>query len=164
VTAVDLEIRQDERFQQREWRLERIGWTLITLFLLAGLLGLLGPGPLSWATARSDGGLVEVEYQRFTHWVADDTVEIRVAPDAVEAGAFEVTLTGDWVEAADLQGITPQPSEQRSTPQGVVLQVPVEDPADAHVQLSFRAQSVGRLHATVTAGGESARFTQLVWP
>lgn len=95
---MDLEIRQDQRFQQREWRLERIGWTLIALFVLAGLLGLLGPGPLSWATARSDGGLVEVEYQRFTHWVADDTVEIRVAPDAVGAGAFEVTLTGDWVE------------------------------------------------------------------
>lgn len=161
---MDLEIRQHKQTQQREWRLERVGWTLIALFVLAGLLGLLGPGPLSWATTRSDGGLVEVEYQRFTHWIADDTVDIHVGSDAVQGDTFEVTLTGDWVEAADLNGITPEPSEQMSTPQGLVLQIPVQDPADAHVGLSFRATSFGRLHATVTVGSESAQFSQLVWP
>jgi hypothetical protein len=164
VTPVDLEIRQHKRFQQREWRLERVGWGLIAVFVLAGLLGLVGPGPLSTATARSDGGLVEVQYQRFTHWIADDTVEIHVAADAVQADTFEVTLTGDWVQSADLNAITPEPSEQRSTPQGIVLEIPVEDPAGADVQLSFRATSIGPLHATVTAGSESAQFSQFVWP
>lgn len=161
---MDLEIRQHKHFQQREWRLERFGWGLIALFVLAGLLGLLGPGPLSWATARSDGGLVEVEYQRFTHWIADDTVEIHVSSDAVQGDTVEVTLTGDWVLAADLNGITPEPSEQRSTPQGMVLEIPVQDPAAVDVELSFRPTSIGRLHATVTAGSESAQFSQLVWP
>ena len=57
----DLEIDQDLRFQKREWAFERASWVVMALVVLAGLLGLLGRGPMSDQTAVSGDGLVTVE-------------------------------------------------------------------------------------------------------
>jgi hypothetical protein len=50
-------------FHQREWRLQRIGWGLLALFLLLALGGLFGDGPLSHSRDASAAG--SVEYERF---------------------------------------------------------------------------------------------------
>lgn len=101
-----LEVRQNEQYQRAEWRFERIGWVLISLFLLAGLVGLLGTGPLSQTMSRSSQGLFEVEYQRVTHHMADDSVTLTFSADAVEDGALTFELTGPWVTGVDRAGIT----------------------------------------------------------
>ena len=51
----DLEIEQDHDFQRRSWRLQRAGWIVLSLVLLAGLLGLFGSGPLAHATVGAPG-------------------------------------------------------------------------------------------------------------
>jgi hypothetical protein len=54
---VDLDIERNHRFQRREWCLERFGWLLLALIILAGLLGLLGTGRFSrTATDRGSPG------------------------------------------------------------------------------------------------------------
>ncbi len=42
---------EDLTYQVRSWRIERAGQVLMGLFILAALLGLLGGGPLSRASA-----------------------------------------------------------------------------------------------------------------
>jgi hypothetical protein len=160
----DLEIEQHDAFQRREWRVERVGWVLLALLLLAGLSGLLGPGPLSWATAGTSSDPVRVEYQRVTHHEADDAVTLGFSPDAVEDGAVTVELTGSWVGAVDIQGISPEPGEQRATPGGVVLEIPVERSGDVEVTISFRPQEYGRLALMAAVGDSSVSLTQLVLP
>lgn len=161
---MSLQINQNERFQQREWRLERIGWGVVGAFVLAGLIGLLGAGPLSWATDRSDGGLVTVGYQRITHHEADDSLTLVLPADAVEEGIISVELTGTWISGVDLQSISPQPSEERAVPRGVVFDIAVERPGTTEVVVGFRAQEYGTLEATVSVRGDTMSFTQLVLP
>jgi len=36
----------DHRFHRNEWRLQRIGWVLVALFLVLAVAGLFGNGPL----------------------------------------------------------------------------------------------------------------------
>jgi hypothetical protein len=161
---VTLQINQNERFQRREWRLERIGWVIVGAFVLAGLVGLLGTGPLSWATARSEQGFVAVEYQRITHHEADDSLSLVLPADAVEDGTISVELSGSWVAGVDVQSISPQPAEERAVPDGVVVDIAVERPGPTTVVIGFRAQQYGTLEATVTVGGDTTSFTQLVLP
>ncbi|MCF4122445.1 hypothetical protein L1785_15815 [Antribacter sp. KLBMP9083] len=161
---MDLEILQEPDFQRREWRLERVGWTLLTLFVLAGLLGLVGPGPLGDTTRAGEGGLVEVSYGRVAHYEADDLLSIRFDPAAVEQDTVTLALTGSWVSGVDLQGVTPAPSEERVTDDGVVYEFAVEEPGDLTVTVSFRAQDVGPLTADVAVGTDSLSLTQLILP
>ena len=161
---MSLQIGQNEKFQQREWRLERIGWTVVGAFVLAGFIGLLGTGPLSWAVGRSAGGLVTVEYQRVTHHEADDSLTLVLPANAVEDGVISVELRGAWVAGVDIQSISPQPSEERAVPGGVVLDIAVERPGTTKMVVGFRAQEYGTLDATVAVRGDSTTFTQLVLP
>lgn len=121
---MDLQVPQDEEFQRREWRWERAGWAAMAALLVAGLAGLLGSGPASWARAEGSAGLVEVEYQRVTHHEADDSLTLTLAPRAAQTGTVTVEFTGSWVAGVDVQGITPQPSEQLAVPGGVALRCP----------------------------------------
>ena len=43
----DLELETDESFQRNEWRIQRVGWIVWSLVIIAGLIGLLGSGPMS---------------------------------------------------------------------------------------------------------------------
>jgi hypothetical protein len=46
----DLEIRQDLSFERRDWMMQRLGWAVIGLLILAGLTGLTGSsGPMTLA-------------------------------------------------------------------------------------------------------------------
>lgn len=162
--VVDLEILQEPEFQRREWLVERVGWALLTLFVVAGLLGLLGPGPLGDATATGDQGLVEVSYGRVAHYEADDFLSFRLDPAAVEEDTVTVTLTGSWLSGVDVQGVSPAPGEELVTDDGVVYEFAVEEPGDLTVTVAFRAQDVGPLTADVAVGTDSLSLTQYVLP
>lgn len=161
---MDLQIEQDERFQRREWRAERVGWTVLTVFVLAGLVGLLGAGPLSSATAGERDGPVRVQYDRVAHLEADETVTFRFGPGAVVDGAVTMTLTGTWTGALDVSGIFPEPAEHRLVPGGMVLEFAVDQPGDLSATVTYRAAHAGGLAATVTVGDSTVAFHQLVLP
>ena len=159
-----LQIERDRSFQRRDWTVTRFGLLVIATVVAAALAGLLGPGPLSWATSAGGAGVVAVDYQRFTHLQADDSIAIRLGPEAVQSGTAEILLGRDWVEGVDITGIMPQPSDSTLTGEGLRLTVPVEGGTDVAVQISFRAMRVGRSDGLVAAGGERATFNQLVYP
>lgn len=161
---MDLDVRQDDAFQQKEWRVQRVGWSLMALFVLAGLLGVFGVGPLTSATTSSADGVVTVEHDRVARLEADNSLTLTFGADAIEDGMITVEVTGTWPAGVDLQGVTPEPAEQRALPDGVVWEIPVERPGEIDVTLTFRAQELGTIGADVTVGDETATFTQLVLP
>jgi hypothetical protein len=159
-----LEIESDDTFRRRESAAESVGWLLLVLVLLAALVGLLGPGPLSAGQARSPSGRVSVHYQRVAHREADDTVTIELARDAGDTALLTIGLGGDWLEELDLRGITPEPSEQVGTPDGLELRIPTSGSGRVRVVLALRTGDLGTTHATVRVGGEDVSFTQFVLP
>jgi hypothetical protein len=162
---VGLQLSQHDAFQRREWRAERIGWVLMALLVVAALIGLLGgPGPLSWTTARGADGLLQVEYQRFSHLEADDLLTVRLAPDAITSDSVHVELAGSWMQSVDITGITPEPQEQITTPYGARLAFATEPGAELSVQIAFRADEMGTIDGGVRFEGETVAFGQFVYP
>jgi hypothetical protein len=164
MTPMGLQVSIQKTFQQREWKAQRAGWVLIALMLVAALVGLLGPGPLSWATAQGADGSVQVEYQRFTHREADDRVSVTLSSAAVTGDSVDVELDGDWVQAMDITGIHPQPQEQTPTPYGVRLSIPTEPGAEVSIQITFRPSDMGPIDGGVRFNGETVVFDQFVYP
>lgn len=160
---MDLEVPHDEAFSRREWVVERVGWTLVTLFVLAGLVGLLGSGPLSWATTQDDAAVV-VTYDTVTHYEADESITLTLHPAAVADDTVAVELSGPWVGGVDIQGIWPEPSAQRLVPGGVVLEFDVAEPGTLEATITYRAQEYGTLDAELAAGSDVVTFSQLVIP
>jgi hypothetical protein len=159
-----LQIARHEVFQQREWKAQRAGWVAIVLFVLAALVGLLGRGPLSWATATSQDGLVEVDYQRFTHLEADDMISIVVAPAAVTGDTVEIELAEEWLRSVEVRGMTPEPQEQVATPYGVRLTVSAEPGSEVSIQIGFRATEIGSVDAGIRFQDQTLPFDQFTYP
>jgi hypothetical protein len=161
---MELQVRQDDRFRRRERVVQRVAWVLIVLFIAAGLLGVFGPGPLSWSTAASEDGAVTVEYQRFGHLEADDLVTITVAGAAVASDSVEVELAAEWVAAVDLQSIVPQPDMETSTADGLLLEVAAQPGSPVTIQITYRASTVGPIDGAARLDEATASFDQLIYP
>ena len=63
------------------WALQRIGWAVMALVVLVGLVGLFGTGPLSRATAgEEEAPLFVEEYERFARFMLPTTLRVRLDP------------------------------------------------------------------------------------
>jgi len=106
----DLEVGQDLRFQRREWLVQRVGWGVLVAFLLAGLLGLLGGGPLAIAETGGDGDPMRLRYERFTRHGAPSALEVRLTSATVGADRrTRFWLQRDFINGLQIQRITPEP-------------------------------------------------------
>lgn len=162
----DFEIDQDLRFQDREWKIQRLGWVAILLLVVLALLGLFGTGPLSTATASDADGPLSVDYQRFIRHGGRTTLTIRVGNDYLAGNEVEVSLTDTYLDGVEVQQITPQPQEVRAGDGELIYVFAVEDMTQPfEVSFSLRPQHIGRLsgEASIT-DGPTVAFDQISYP
>lgn len=144
---------------------QRFGWAVFALIVVAALAGLIGPGPLSWASARAPSGLVEVEYSRFVRHIGDSGVELRVQPDPAQPDTARVWISSEYLSGVNLQQVTPQPDTWTIVDDGVVLAFPTGGPVPVHVRIHLRPDEIGLLRgAAGVPGQEPVEFWQFVYP
>ncbi len=106
----ELDIDEDIGYQRRSWTAQRVGQAVMALVLLAALAGLLGPGPLSDATARDPGGAaLQVEYNRFWRSKSSLTLRAHLGPGAVREGKARVWLSRAYAQDLQIQEVKPEP-------------------------------------------------------
>lgn len=116
-----LQIETDLAYQRRVWRVQRIGWIAFVALLVAALLGVFGAGPLSTAVAGSKADGLWIEYERFERLLAPSTLIIHVDRRPGAGDPVQVMLGGDYVQAAQIESLTPPAASGGSTPDGAVL-------------------------------------------
>ena len=159
-----LQIDSEDSFTRREFAAESIGWVLLSLVLVAALLGALGGGPVSSAQEVSPSGRITLDYQRITHQDADDHVVVGIARRGSETGMETIHLGGQWLQQLDLRQITPEASETTGTPDGLELTIGARGAGPVRVVLAFRTRAVGLTRGLLRVDGEEIPFTQLVLP
>ena len=110
-----IEIDEDLAHQRLEWRLERIGWTLMALLVLAALLGLLGYGPMSRASA-GDAATLSLDYDRVQRASAPTEYRFHAAPALSGNGEVRLRFDASLLEEVELESIRPEPREVRTGP------------------------------------------------
>lgn len=161
-----LEINEDFAATRRTWRMQRIGWVLLALFLLAGLLGALGSlGPLSEARIASSDGQVLLTYPRFARYVGPTGLTVSVEAAAVTSDEVELRVSSRWLDVFELYGISPQPKEELADGGDTVFTFLATPGRPLDVRFSGRPHHVGPLPAAVQFGqGERLAFSTFVYP
>ncbi len=145
--------------QRRTWIIERTSWVLLAAFLIWGLAGGTGTGPLASRHLESD--VVSLSYDRFARrgaatemvltWKMPPKPELVVSLDSAFVDAVRIDFSG--------RGITPVRSGNR-----VLLHIPTADSAG---RLMFDAHPLrdGRQISSLQVDGvEIGRISMFVFP
>jgi hypothetical protein len=150
----------DLTFHRHEWRIQRIGWGLLALFLALALAGLFGNGPLSHVRAANAAG--SVEYERFAR--SGLSTDVVVTPARTARGVSRVAITADYLEAFRVEHITPEPSAVRVDAGRLVYEFAGAAP-DASIVFHIHPQRLGRHTADVIVdGGAPLAIRQFTYP
>jgi hypothetical protein len=103
----DIQVNEDLSFLRKEWRFQRIGWFLMLLFVLVGLSGALGRGPLSKAT-DGDSNSLAISYERIIRHSADTQLQLALGR-ALREDTVRVYITAGYLQAFEVRNIIPEP-------------------------------------------------------
>jgi hypothetical protein len=164
-TRRGIEIDAPLRYQQRTWVIQRAGWGVFVLLMLAALAGLLGSGPLSTTTVGAPDSL-QITYERFARLHAPATIEIRVNGNLVRDDMLTIALSGDAVPGLELSSSMPPPDGTSVVQDGVLLRFRTDSrPGELTVVLHTKPQRVGTLTSRIAvAGGPAHTISQWIYP
>jgi hypothetical protein len=120
-----MEINQDQGFLKKAWTVQRVGWVVMVLLLLAALVGLLGGGgPLSQATAGAASDPLQIEYQRLARHQTPTELRLALGPTAARDGVFRVWLARGFLQQMQITSITPTPERVETSEDRLVYEFP----------------------------------------
>ena len=160
-----IEINEDRGFQRREWRFERVGWTMMALVVAAALLGVFGYGPLSHATV-GDPATLALDYDRVQRASAPAEYRFRAARALTGDGEVRLRFDSALTEEMELDSIMPEPREVRSGPgytEFAFATAAGDEPAT--IMFEFRPATFGHVRGRVTSeGAPPLLFDQYILP
>ncbi len=157
-----LDTEENLAYQRKSWRVQRVGWVLMGLCVVLGMLGLFGDGPLTRARAGSAGGF-EVRYSRVWRLQTETQVELTAIPDS--AGQVIVTLEGSLLRRARIRSVSPEPRRIEAVPGGQRFVFDARGDGPVSLQLGITPTSMGRLRTRLaTTNSASVPLTVLVLP
>lgn len=153
-------------FQRREWRVERVGWVVIALLLVAAILGVFSNGPLSHTTSADPDGDVEVEYERFVRHMGKAELTVRIGPSAVQDETATVFISRDLIDSMRLEAISPQPESTTGGRIGTTFEFSADADSPPVISITYRPDEIGVAEGTVRIGDDhgGARVWQLTYP
>jgi hypothetical protein len=162
----DLEVHQDLPFEERNWRIQRLGWSAMGLFVLAGLTGVFGRGPLSSAAVTSPGALLRVEYERLARHGAPSEFRLTVAPAAVGDRTVRLVVSRSFLQGQHVEGVQPPPDSTLVS--GDTVMFTFRATPGRPVQILFRLTPdeyfMRRAQVGLAGTPERVEFGQFVFP
>jgi protein-L-isoaspartate(D-aspartate) O-methyltransferase len=160
----DLDIRHDLNFHRRLFAVQRVGWVVLTLFILAALLGLIGAeGPLNEGITENDR--LRVEFERFLH--QESPTRIQVIFRDPRGQRVELWVSAGYLNQVRLQNVSPQPQEVIASHDQFRYVFKTTQPGEPlTVAMLFTPTSAGYLRGQLQAGNDNAplNFSQFVYP
>lgn len=156
-THGDLEINEDLAFQRRSWVVERVGWCLMGVVVIAAVAGLFGPGLPPAARAAGEG--VESEIAPIAR--VGQRVTLEIALTAVGPRGAALWIDRGWLHEVELESIMPEPARMYGDAERLYLGLE----GSSHLSIAYRPREWGRARGAVAVGdGRPAHFEQLVLP
>ncbi len=112
-------IREEIRFQEVSWILERVAWLVLALVPLAALTGIFAHGTISDQIVRAPNSSLSLEYERYQRQSVQARFVIRI-PSA-HSGEIRLRLSPSFQHTYDIQSLQPAPLRSRASPEGLEL-------------------------------------------
>lgn len=167
-TQTTLALDEPAKLRAVGWELfvERVGWALIAAVLLAGLIGLLGPGPLSYRELATENGELSVEYSAVERYEAPAQMTVRFGDAARPDRMIRLALSRDFADQIVPEAISPPPDSTTMLATKVVHAFRVSDLRDGgHVIYRFKNGDWGwRRFQISLVDGPTLEIEQFVCP
>lgn len=162
----DLEIAEDMRFERRDWKVQHVAWVVMLLLIIAALMGLLGPSPLTRWTAGEIGGPIVVQYYRFERLERPTELKVTLARPSGAAGEAKIWLNRAYAEGIEIEQITPEPTIMQAQDDRLVFSFALGEGArPAAIVFHFQHNNIGGVKGRMgLVGGAEVEFRQLVYP
>ena len=151
------------RGQRREWAVERFGWLLMALLLVAGSLGLFGGGPLAHSSRAADG--VRLEFDRLVRHGVPTELRLSAGSPLAEGGKLRVALDWRFLKAFNIRDIRPTPISSASTGDHLDFEFAAAGGGENYIVFELEPLDAGIRPGEIVVGGETAvEFRQIVFP
>jgi hypothetical protein len=158
-----IEVETHSRFH-RYWRVgQKLVIGILTLAMIAGLLGFMGAGPLSRAHQLSKIGSIDVSHDRFSRVQGAGKIVIEHRRSSLR-GPMAVHLDQRLVDALGVTDMTPIPSRSEADAQGITYFFDTQARAGAKVTLHTKPTVPGIIRGRLAVAGEAYPITEFVWP
>ena len=171
---------QDElTYHRREWMVQRVGWIVMALLILAALVGAFGSGPLSSVTI-GHAPQATLEYERFARYATSTGLRItpalaRTTADRVEPLSVEIDRS--FLDDYSIVSIVPEPRSVRAAAGRYILEFELDEARPAPsadgtpddlprqaITIHLRPQAIGSRAGTWRIGAETLHVDQFVYP
>jgi hypothetical protein len=162
----ELEVGQDLKFEKHWWVIERCGWLVVLLILIAAVLGFFGPGLLTKKTAGQQGGPLWLEYSRYERNAKPIKLLIHLSPSAIKENELQLWIDGSYIEAMKVQRIEPEPESVKLEGDRFVYTFKARDlSSTSKILFHVEPDKFGTVAAGVgLVNGPEVRFNQFVYP
>lgn len=145
-------VREDMRFQNAVWRIERVTWVLLALVPLAALVGIFSQGPLSEKTAQAPNSALSLEYEHFQRMTVLSRFVVRIP--AARSDEVRLRLSPSFQQVYEIQSMQPEPVRSSAGAAGLDLFFrPVEGDLAAVIWATPRNFGLVNLRAETDSGG-----------
>jgi hypothetical protein len=145
-------VREDMRFQNAAWMVERVAWVLLALVPLAALAGIFSHGPLSDKTKQASNSAFSLDYEHFERMTVQSRFVFRI-PSA-EGEEVRLHLSSPFQQTYDVQSLQPEPARSSAGADGLDLYFrPVQGELTAVIWATPRQFGSFTLRAETDAGG-----------
>ncbi len=152
----------DLPFQLRQVAYQRVGWTLVFLFLLAAVLGVFGSGLYSSRTEV--GRTFGVQYERVLRQDTPGGLTIRLFQMTKE-NAIQLSVNAAYLSRVTVERITPAPSKSEITETGTTWTIDVSpESARGELYLTLKPDQPGAIDLQLRLGSETLSLKQFILP
>ncbi len=170
-STLDLESPSQKKIVEREWVAERIGWFVLAAFVIAALLGLLGPGPLSRCRSTSPDKTLTVEYYSIQRYSAPAELHIHLTALDEREEVVRLRFKRSFTDHTTIEKIVPEPTVTEARGDWIIYSFRMSDlnPGGLihfryqHDSFGFLKHGLGIVEVDNTEGAAVA-ITQFVLP
>ena len=162
----DLEINQDLDVQRTTWTVQRIGWSVMTLIVLAALSGVFGSGPLARTEVIDDQQTFRLLYDRFGRYEGELVLQLELTPEATTTNRVTVEIDRTYWISHAVEHITPAPLLASIGIDGFRYTFEINAPSmPAVIAFRLRPKYLGALDGRIRVNdGAPLQFNQFMFP
>ncbi len=151
-------------FQRKWWKFERSAWIVLTMIIIADVLGCFGRGPLAKAEMGTSDGAAKIQYERIERYGTPSVLIIHFGESAVQNGKIQLWVSDSLIGQLGNQRISPQPETSVLTDDGILYTFSATKHADS-VQFALQPGKPGIFHiAFRVVGHQTLEPTVYVMP
>lgn len=155
--AETLKLPADMRLTERSWKVQRLGWSLLVIYIVMAAIGLFGTGVLS--NKRVQSADYSIKYERFGRYEMPQ--EFRILAPAVN-GQVEISVPQEFTGHYGIASITPEPQSQSIRGGQIVLQFPAD--STSLLVMQVEAEKPGLHSTTLAVNGKPFTISQFIYP